>query len=113
MSRQNSEMWLPKYSDTIGMCALQDIIASGADRSAAQRKLSPRSSMHEGKNENIANRIGICRSMGRHPENGEAPALLYSAMVFCWRVMAFSLPGYFSLIALMSGASMRIFAWLL
>ena len=37
--------------------------------------------MAEGKNENIAMRMGICSSMGRHPEKGDAPARLYSFMV--------------------------------
>ena len=72
------------------------MMASGAERSCAHRNDCPRSSMHEGKNENIANRMGICSSSGRQPDMGLAPALLYRAMVFCWRIIAFSVPGYFS-----------------
>ena len=69
--------------------------------------------MAEGKNENMAMSTGICSSMGRQPDMGLAPAREYRAMVSCWRFMAFSWPGYFSLMAVISGASTRMRAWLL
>lgn len=59
-----------------GISDPQVIIASGAERSVAQRNDCPRNSMQEGKNVNNAMRIGICNNIGRQPENGLAPALL-------------------------------------
>ena len=70
ISRQNRLTWLPNQ----GMVNGRVKITSGAARSLAQRNDSPRSSMADGKNQNMATRIGICSSMGRHPENGLAPA---------------------------------------
>ena len=64
-------------ADRVVLAFLVDAyITSGADRSLAHRKDSPRSSMAEGKNENMATSTGACRSIGRHPENGLAPARL-------------------------------------
>lgn len=65
------------------MLAVQLTIASGAERSLAQRNDSPRSSMAEGKKLNMAMSMGICRSIGRQPENGLAPAREYRAIVSC------------------------------
>ncbi len=69
-------MWLPKVEDMNGMLEVQLTMASGAERSLAQRNGSPRSSMAEGKKLNIATSIGSCSSMGRHPDMGLAPARL-------------------------------------
>ncbi len=64
--------------------------------------------MADGKKENMAMSTGICSSMGRQPDSGLAPAREYSAIVSCCRFMAFSCPGYFSLMAVISGASTRM-----
>ena len=72
INKQNKLKWLPIK----GMSVVQEMIASGAERSVAQRNDCPRNSIHEGKNVNNAMRIGICNNIGRQPENGLAPALL-------------------------------------
>ncbi len=109
ISKQKRLTWLPYHGIVNGRVK----IVSGAERSLAQRNDCPRSSIALGKNANMAISTGICSSRGKHPENGDAPARLYRAMVSCWRFMAFSWPGYFSLISLISGARRRILAWLL
>lgn len=50
ISKQNRLMWLPNVEEMKGMLVVQLTIASGADRSLAQRNGSPRSSIAEGKN---------------------------------------------------------------
>ena len=59
ISRQKRLMWLPNVLEINGMLADHEMMASGADRSLAQRNDSPLSSMAEGKNQNMATRIGI------------------------------------------------------
>ena len=54
ISKQKRLRWCPKIQLMTGMFASHSRIMSGADRSEAQRNDSPRSSMHDGRNENIA-----------------------------------------------------------
>ena len=68
--RQNRLTWLPNQ----GMVKGSVKITSGAARFLAHRNDSPLSSMHDGKNQNMAMSIGICNSMGTQPEKGLAPA---------------------------------------
>ena len=83
IKRQNKLMWLPKKLVMNGMLTSQLTIASGADKSLAHKNDYPLNSMHDGKNENIATRIGNCNNIGRQPLIGLAPAELYNAIIFC------------------------------
>ena len=59
--------------------------------------------MADGKNLNRAKNTGICINAGIQPDSGLTPAFRCKAIISCWRFMAFSLPGYFSLISCISG----------
>ena len=74
INKQNRLTWLPKVLEMKGMLAFQEIMASGAARSLAQRNDSPLNSMADGKNQNIATSTGICSNRGRQPDSGLAPA---------------------------------------
>ena len=85
-------------------------IESNDDKSCAHRKLSWRNSIEVGKKKNMANKIGICNNIGKHPPIGFTPAFLYKAIVACCFSIGFSFPN-FSLISSISGFNARIFAW--
>ena len=76
IKRQNKLIWLPKNVEINGICTSQLTMASYVERSLAQRKLSWRNSMADGKNIKSAMRIGICSNIGIQPLIGLAPALL-------------------------------------
>ena len=76
INKQKRLMWLPNVLLMRGMYVSHSTIASYEERSLAQRNDSPRNSIEEGKNENIATRMGICNNIGKQPPIGFTPALL-------------------------------------
>ena len=108
--RQNKRQKMLRWSPMSQMCLSQRMMSSYAERSEAQRKLSPRNSMAFGTKLNNAIQIGICISIGKHPPIGLTPYWLYSCMISCCFFMASSCLGYLALISSIFGRSTRILA---
>jgi hypothetical protein len=98
--------WLPYKGIVKGRLSIESYV----DRSVAQRNAACLNSIETGKNRNIAKRIGIWRSIGRHPPIGFTPALLYRSMVACCFLRASSFLGNFFPSSSTWGLSTCIFA---
>ena len=81
---------------------------SYAPKSSAHKNDCPRISMLDGKNRNMAYRMGICSKAGRQPARGLTPVLRYShgLLLACHRIVfVFGVEDCVNL-----GLSTRIFA---